>query len=153
LASSRRTLIPGAHFVDNPSMRPPRNPLPLTPAAPTRNNRRHGRLRTEHLQCRHGQIVLGDVTDLSASGLRLLLKSWTPLKPGACLGLALHWGKIAVPVRARVAWARRAGFRKYRVGLEFLDLTPSETVAVQHLARLAVSSLTIARACLRHQGE
>ena len=82
---------------------------------PLTDRRRCGRFRGTRLGCNIGRVV-----DLSGGGLRVRratrlssqmdVKLWTP--------------KRQITVLAKVAWVRRIGFRKYEIGLEFLDMTP-----------------------------
>ncbi len=82
---------------------------------PLTDRRRFGRFRGTRLGCNIGRVV-----DLSGGGLRVRratrissqmdVKLWTP--------------KRQITVLAKVAWVRRIGFRKYEIGLEFLDMTP-----------------------------
>ena len=82
---------------------------------PLTDRRRFGRFRGTRLGCNIGRVI-----DLSGGGLRVRratrissqmdVKLWTP--------------KRQITVLAKVAWVRRIGFRKYEIGLEFLDMTP-----------------------------
>lgn len=81
---------------------------------PLSDRRRFGRFKGNRLGCN-----LGKVMDLSGGGMRIRcsnrLSSQMPVK--------LWTPKREVSLQAKVAWVRRIGFRKYEIGLQFLDLT------------------------------
>jgi hypothetical protein len=61
---------------------------------------------------------LGPVLDLSAGGMRVLA-----VKPrSGQLDVRLVEATVSLTVRAKVAWAKRLGFRRYEVGLTFLEV-------------------------------
>jgi len=96
------------------------------------NHRRHGRIRTEELEC-----CLGKVVDLSASGLRVDGRGRQMVDTGQALDLSLHYPDGEIRVRCRVAHVTRTGFRKHVIGLEFLDLTDQTRSAITRLAHSA----------------
>ena len=114
-------------------MRPPvnRNPLPPETTLET-EQRRHGRLKAEILRC-----ALGDVVDISGSGMRVNVRGLKGLRPGRKLHLRLKFDTINLRVRATVAWVRRTGMFQRLVGLEFQDVTPK---LAEQLAELATTT-------------
>lgn len=88
------------------------------------------RHQTESVSC-----DLGEVIDLSAGGMRLACKGRPPLAPGTIGRLRLRGADGAVTLTARAAWIRRCGFRKYEIGLQFLNMKPRVVAAVEALAR------------------
>lgn len=107
------------------------------------NSRRHGRVRCEWLSASRGKHPFGDVADLSASGMRVLHKGKLTHDAGDVVNLTLHWQEISMDLKARVVWAHKVGFRKHLLGLEFEDLSASQTSAIQHIASVAVHRLSL----------
>jgi len=79
--------------------------------------RRAGRLTCQRLTCE-----LGEVLDVSASGVRIATRSWSGLRPGDSTQLTLRTNNGAVMVEAMVMWARKVGLRKRQVGLRFINI-------------------------------
>lgn len=104
---------------------------------PEHESRRHGRLRAELLHCKQ----LGEVLDLSASGMRVLVKGGCQAKVDDLLSTELEFEKIRLPIQARITWVQRVGFRRHHVGLEFVNLTPELVEGLRSLARSAVAAL------------
>ena len=119
---------------DNGSVRPHHsyNPdlYPLHPRAAER--RRHGRLRTEGVNC-----SLGEVVDLSASGMRVLRKGRRSAEVGETVALTLDYEGFTLSVDARVVRLEKAGFRRHIYGLEFQQVNPDVQDQLTHLARIA----------------
>jgi c-di-GMP-binding flagellar brake protein YcgR len=118
-------------------VRPPRNANPLPTEGRDDEHRRHGRLRTELLRCRFGEVV-----DISASGMRVLVKGKCPLQQDMELGTELVCEDLKLMVKVRVAWVRKDGFRKHQVGMTFVDLTPSLEAAIRKLAQMTMCNRT-----------
>lgn len=85
---------------------------------------------TETITC-----ALGDVVDLSRSGMRLASKSKPPMQPGreAQIRLVFPKGSILVTVQAR--WLKRKGLRRYEMGFQFVNLTPAAEEALESVAK------------------
>ena len=77
--------------------------------------RKSGRLNQKTVACNIGSVI-----NLSAGGLRLL--SHRRLK--GILKVELWDTDHGLRLRGKVIWCRRIGFRKYDVGVEFLNITP-----------------------------
>ncbi len=89
--------------------------------------RAYGRLRQEALDCN-----LGVVLDLSLGGMRVQCNR----PPKGEIDVELRGSEVKLRLRAQVVWARRVGFRKYEVGLNFLRL-PAETI--KQLTRISLN--------------
>jgi PilZ domain-containing protein len=121
-------------------MRLARNPklLMLSEGEPQEDRRRHGRLRCEQTSCCIGQIV-----DLSASGMlvkhrgRLMIEN----EQNLCVTVSHESGDSDVTVTVRVVRIERIGFRKHRYGLEFVDLQDGQKKQMVDLARTASDQL------------
>jgi len=103
-------------------MRSTFNPLPVPPdpddSQSKREQRRRGRLNTERLTCK-----MGDIVDLSASGLRVRCKGKPKVQTGDLLDLDLKSLSWVVPIEAKVVWSKHTGFRQYEVGLELQNIS------------------------------
>ncbi len=92
----------------------------------TRNNRRHGRVVPDSLWCSAGEVL-----DLSASGLRLQCTKAV----GAGVGkVVLRDRNHTVEVQGRVVWCKKVGFRRFEVGLEFVDIAPETAATIRAMA-------------------
>jgi len=111
-----------------------RNPLQkeslLGPGA-----RRHGRIRCEILQC-----GLGEVMDISASGMRVRHCGRRIVKEGKVLNLLLKALDRTLPVTVKVVWVKRQGFMRYSFGVEFVDMTPEQAASIASFARVVIDS-------------
>lgn len=99
------------------------------PAAPSRP-RAAERFSTVGLRC-----VLGDVMDLSVTGVRVRCPQNPGLTKGDSITLAIQSESQSVRVAARVAWIRRAGLRGATVGLQFVNVRPGIAAALEQLGR------------------
>lgn len=113
-------------------MRPWRNPSPLLNTEPKENRRRHGRLRCDGLQC-----SLGEVINLSASGLCVECRRDPKLVVGQGIGLRLSYGDDEVPLTMRVQRVAKEGIRRYRIALAFDELDDQQRVTLTRLATMA----------------
>lgn len=121
-------------------MEPPRNPSVLAGEGTERDLRRKGRLRCEMLVC----APLGQVVDLSGSGMRVTRRGGRICKPGQTVQVTLEHAEGHMQLKARVSWLRKTGFRRQEIGLEFIDMSPSLQSELARVARNANDCLTIA---------
>lgn len=103
------------------------------------NNRRHGRVACELLTC-----TVGEVLDLSASGMKVLIRGRMRTEPGAVHELSLKVLGCRLPVRARVTWSRRVGFLRHQVGFEFIDLNEQVERSLRTIASVAQKKRVLA---------
>lgn len=106
--------------------------LRLDEKAAAASRRRHGRVRCDQTQC-----TLGDVLDLSASGVRVLIRGRVRLKKDSVTPMLLEIGDAVAPVKAKVVWISRAGWFRHTAGLQFVDLTPEQRARVAQIAQVA----------------
>jgi hypothetical protein len=93
------------------------------------NGRRlHGRLAQELLAC-----DLGEVIDLSATGMRVLARRLPSREFEAEIYGA---SSDRVRVRCKVRWSRQTGRKQFEVGLEFIDPAPD---LLQNLTKIAMA--------------
>lgn len=104
-----------------------------------KDDRRHGRLACELLSS-----SLGEVLDISASGVRVRRRGRVRVAKGEEVSITLQFGGSKIPAKVRVAWTRRAGFWSHELGLEFIDITDASRKVITQLGRLARKSRTIA---------
>ncbi len=93
------------------------------------DRRRRGRVKST------GSVTsnLGSVLDISSGGLRVLSK--TKVEGEGRVELISPTERVIVP--ARVAWCHKVAFRKYVMGLEFIDLTPELTRTLTEIGTAA----------------
>jgi len=94
---------------------------------PRRRSERHP---AEGMRCQ-----IGDVVDLSGSGMRILCKGKPPLAVGQCIDLKLRFADGAVALHGQAMWMRRAGLRRHEIGVRFLNLRPPVVKALESLAK------------------
>jgi hypothetical protein len=90
--------------------------------------------------------TLGEVRDLSATGVRIRCSHKPECSPGSEMDIELAGIDGPFTVRARVAWVRRAGLRKHELGLEFLNPSEETRRSLAALARTAPMNETFRRA-------
>lgn len=105
------------------------------------NRRRQGRVRTVDVPC-----SLGEVVDISASGLRVRGRGRPPLTQGQTTTMTLLTPAGVLAVDVGVAWARKTGWRHFEMGLMFVNITPDVLEGVRSVLRGA----TLATTELRH---
>lgn len=120
---------------DSTAVRPFRNPVLQLTDANGISRRRHGRVRCQETRC-----TLGEVLDLSASGVRVLTRGRVRLKRDTVIPMIIEVGDRAVPVQAKVVWVNKAGWRRRTAGLQFVDLTPELRARLAELAQYAANS-------------
>ncbi len=93
------------------------------------DRRRRGRVKSR------GSVTsnLGSVLDISSGGLRVLSK--TKVEGEGRVELISPTKRVIVT--ARVVWCHKVAFRKYVMGLEFIDLTPELTRTLTEIATAA----------------
>lgn len=95
--------------------------------------RRHGRVTCEMLSCK-----LGEVVNLSASGVMIRGKGQAPHATNDRIALDLKCLDHDLHATARVAWVRPDG-RRFEMGLEFVDLTADQAQRVRELLPIAAA--------------
>jgi hypothetical protein len=78
---------------------------------------------------------LGEVLDLSTVGMRVGISGKPPLQIGQSGKIRLRIPEGALAVTGRVVWMRRTGFRRYQMGVEFVNVKRSVSVALDLLGR------------------
>ena len=109
----------------------------LMPSRPS-NRRRHGRIRAKEIRTR-----LGEVADLSASGMRIICCRPDPPANGSILQLELKHPDGSLPVKVKVVWVHMRSESEYELGLVFEDVNPSIEAGLVAMARLAFQSMSV----------
>ncbi len=103
----------------------------MNPTVEIRSDRRRaGRLRTEDLRS-----TLGQVYDLSSTGIGVVRRGRRIGGVGDGVMIRLHYGDHDLVVSCRIMRIERLGFRRHRYGLQFVDVTPEQQVTIGRLAR------------------
>jgi hypothetical protein len=92
------------------------------------DHRRHGRIRLNDITSSLGQVI-----DLSASGMRVSCQSKPPAI-GAVINTVLNTLEGPMDLKVCVVWTRRVGWTRVEVGLEFRELTAEQGSALTRLA-------------------
>ena len=79
------------------------------------DRRSHIRVPQSELHC-----SLGPVLDITSAGMRVMCRRI----PKDEVKFDLNTTGDPLPVRAKVVWAKRLGFRKHEVGLHFIQSSP-----------------------------
>ena len=96
------------------------------PSDPRRNAPRHF---VDGLSCE-----LGEVCDLSATGMRIKGSGKPILKKGQNGKVSLSFNGGVLNLDSQVVWFKRRGFRKWEIGLSFLHVSPGMAKAISTIA-------------------
>lgn len=103
------------------------------------NARKFGRVHMQDVTC-----SLGEVLDLSASGMRIRTPGTPELPCHQQAEITLGCIDGEVVVRVESIWERRTGWRKHEMGVRFLDLTPQQQALISRTGRSCANNETIA---------
>jgi hypothetical protein len=92
--------------------------------------RRAERYQTNGLRC-----PLGDLVDLSASGMQIRCAKRPAAARGEIRQFTISTGSQKLELAGRVVWVRRAGWRGFRIGVHFVNLKPGTEAALVQLAK------------------
>ncbi|CAG1001113.1 Chaperone protein DnaJ [Phycisphaerales bacterium] len=107
----------------------------------------------ERYQATGLSCLLGDVLDLSTSGVRIRCHQSPAVTKGDTVSLAIKSESQSVRVSARVVWVRRAGLRGALVGLQFVNVRPGIAAALEQLGRYGFISTDATATGESAQGE
>ena len=97
---------------------------------PRRRSERHT---TEALQCDLGVIV-----DLSQDGMKVQVTGKPSVKVGSSGQLKIKAEDGAITVNYVVKWISRSGFRKYTLGVQFVNMRPGLPAVIDSIARFGI---------------
>jgi len=96
------------------------------------NRRRPGRVRCERLACHGGRVL-----DLSLTGARLHIRSWTPPREGQNRLLVFETAMgPSHPFPSVVRWVKPVGRRRFEVGVEFRGLDEVRCAELREMSRV-----------------
>lgn len=96
----------------------------------TDESRRIGRVR-----CQNVRSSLGEVLDISGTGLRVRSRSRPPIREGQNFDLSLHVLGRDLTVGAHAVWVRKCGWRRWEMGIAFSRLGKDARNSLRDLAR------------------
>jgi c-di-GMP-binding flagellar brake protein YcgR len=82
---------------------------------------------------------LGDVVDISGTGMRVKVKGKVSIEQGETFPLQIHAPEGSIRVQCKVIWARKVDWRWSEIGLQFDGITP-ETRAVLNLVARGIAA-------------
>lgn len=83
--------------------------------------------------------ALGEIADISATGMRVLCGGKPPVRRGGVIPVRLKFSDGSLQVGAQVRWCRRRGLRRYEIGLQFVQLKPGMTKVLEAIARFGMA--------------
>jgi hypothetical protein len=78
---------------------------------------------------------LGEVVDLSGTGMRITCKGKPQIKLGLVRKIKIRCADGNLLVIGRSVWMKRRGLRRFEVGIQFVDLKPGVARALESLAK------------------
>lgn len=97
---------------------------------PKREERRQHRYAVHDMR-----TPLGDLLDLSTTGMRVRADKRPNVKPGMTVPLWMLSGTQRLALQGRITRVRRMGWREWDVGVRFINTTPSQLMAITALAQ------------------
>lgn len=97
-------------------------------------NRKAHRYSGETVRC-----ALGEIADLSASGMRVICNSKPPVKSGGVMPIRLKFSDGTLEVGTQVRWCKRRGLKRYELGLKFIQLKPGMEKVLEAIARFGMA--------------
>ncbi len=94
------------------------------------NCRRHERHQLEVVRCE-----LGEVIDLSRSGVCIATKGKPPVRPNQTADLTLKFNGRQICVAAQARWVKRIGLRSYHIGLMFANISTMVGLVLESVAK------------------
>ena len=96
--------------------------------------RKAGRLNCELVDC-----DLGELSDISSTGMRVKVKSGPGLRVGDALNTTISGPGVTLTVGVRVVWMKKIGFFKSEVGLEFVEMNAEARLLFSRLVKSIVA--------------
>ena len=78
---------------------------------------------------------LGDVVDLSRSGMRISAKGKPPIRLRQTAMATLKFNGRQVKVQVQARWIKRRGLRRHHIGLMFLNVSDSVANVIESVAK------------------
>lgn len=93
------------------------------------NKRRHGRLVVQETGC-----SIGRIEDISCSGMRIRTKTRMKVSQNP-IGMRIETLDGPTVLPCKVVWSKRAGFRRWDIGVEFMAMTLDQRRMLNDLAK------------------
>ncbi len=113
--------------------------MPPQLTATQKNARRAGRVRCQWTLCN-----LGDVLDVSSTGMRVNCRRKPAAPVGSKVAAVIEGHDGPFDVSGKLVWKKKSGFFRWMIGVEFDELTPAAKKGLSLLARASLSNDTIA---------
>lgn len=97
------------------------------------------------LICAHTQCQLGEVRDLSRTGVRVVSKRSVNIPDDACVHLTIEAQGQTLVLPARPTWTRKRADGRHETGFQFLTIGPEMTTRICQFARTAVDNRDLKR--------
>lgn len=94
------------------------------------DNRSRGRMR-----CNNVETSLGPVLDFSSTGMRVLSKREVRLGEDDTLEVRIKSAFDPITVQVAVRWCKKLGWRRYEIGVQFVELTDEARAGLADIAR------------------
>ncbi len=104
-----------------------------------KNDRKCGRVRCQWTHC-----DLGDIRDLSLTGMRVGCRRKPAAEVGAKLSVIIDGHDDKFDVTGKVVWKKKEGWFRWTIGVEFEELSPAARKGLALLARASLSNDTLA---------
>ncbi|MBX2851286.1 MAG: DnaJ domain-containing protein [Phycisphaeraceae bacterium] len=85
------------------------------------------------------RCALGEVADISASGMRVLCDGKPPVKQGGAIPVRLKFSDGSLQVGTQVRWVKRRGLKRHEIGLQFVQLKPGVEKVLEAIARFGMA--------------
>jgi hypothetical protein len=85
------------------------------------------------------RCALGEIADISSSGMRVFSDGKPPVKEGGTLAVRLKFSDGSLPVATQVRWIKRRGIKRYEIGLQFIQLKPGVAKVLEAIARFGMA--------------
>ncbi len=115
----------------------PRNAILFKKPLKPDSRRKHGRVICEMVSC-----SLGEVLDACAAGVRVRAGKEYEYRIGDIIVFTISGEDRPLTFKGRVMWTKRRGIRKFEMGIQFIELTELNRLALAQLARGAVFNTT-----------
>ncbi len=110
------------------------------PTAFDGNKRSTGRLRPGSLMCDHGRVL-----DISSGGMRVLTRGKPRVSEGKVFPTHLRTPAGDLRVMCYTVWLKKIGFRRWELGVRFVDVTHDIRSALSVLAAGIVRESDLSR--------
>lgn len=85
------------------------------------------------------RCALGEILDVSASGMRVMCDGKPPVKQGGVIPVRLKFSDGSLQVGTQVRWIKRRGLKRHEVGLQFVQLKPGVSRVLDAIARFGMA--------------